>query len=62
MARLHVPGAKGGEMDAWQPVLVLLGVVIAGLGAVYGLGIWLAADRTPLEAAPFSPVISARPP
>lgn len=41
-------------MDAWQPVLVLLGVVGVGLGAVYGLAMWLAPVRSPLEAGPFS--------
>ncbi|MGC9539580.1 NADH-quinone oxidoreductase subunit A [Streptomyces sp. UG1] len=41
-------------MDAWQPLLVLLGVVVAGLAALYGLGLWLAADRTPLDSGPFS--------
>ncbi|MCL6734837.1 NADH-quinone oxidoreductase subunit A [Streptomyces neyagawaensis] len=41
-------------MDAWQSMLVLLGVVGAGLAALYGLGLWLAAARTPLETGPFS--------
>ncbi|MEV1079185.1 NADH-quinone oxidoreductase subunit A [Streptomyces sp. NPDC050211] len=41
-------------MDAWQPMLVLLGVVGAGLAILYGLGLWLAAARTPLETGPFA--------
>ncbi|MDX3525923.1 NADH-quinone oxidoreductase subunit A [Streptomyces sp. ID05-39B] len=41
-------------MDAWKPMLVLLGVVGAGLAGLYGLGLWLAAARTPLEAGPFA--------
>ncbi|WP_232107730.1 MULTISPECIES: NADH-quinone oxidoreductase subunit A [Streptomyces] len=41
-------------MDAWQPMLVLLGVVVAGLALLYGLGLWLAAGRTPLETGPFA--------
>ncbi|WP_308311455.1 hypothetical protein [Streptomyces sp. D2-8] len=41
-------------MDAWQPTLVLLGVVGAGLTALYGLGLRLAAVRTPLETGPFA--------
>ncbi|MEU3885067.1 NADH-quinone oxidoreductase subunit A [Streptomyces sp. NPDC029041] len=41
-------------MDAWQPMLVLLGVVGAGLAALYGLSLWLAAARAPLETGPFA--------
>ncbi|KDN76085.1 NADH-quinone oxidoreductase subunit I [Streptomyces olindensis] len=41
-------------MDVWQPMLVLLGVVGAGLAALYGLSLWLAAVRVPLEAGPFA--------
>ncbi|MGK5693912.1 NADH-quinone oxidoreductase subunit A [Streptomyces sp. URMC 128] len=41
-------------MDAWQPMLVLLGVVGAGLAGLYGLGLWLAAVRAPLETGPFA--------
>lgn len=41
-------------MNAWQAVLVLLGVVLAGLTALYGLGLWLAADRAVLDTGPFS--------
>ncbi len=41
-------------MDVWQPMLVLLGVVGAGLAALYGLSLWLAAVRAPLEAGPFA--------
>ncbi|MFI1953622.1 NADH-quinone oxidoreductase subunit A [Streptomyces xinghaiensis] len=41
-------------MDVWEPVLVLLGLVTGGLLLVRGVGLWLAADREPLEAGPFS--------
>ncbi|TRV80963.1 NADH-quinone oxidoreductase subunit A [Streptomyces sp. 130] len=41
-------------MDAWRSLLVLLGVVGAGLAALYGLGLYLAAVRTPLETGAFS--------
>ncbi|MEV6420822.1 NADH-quinone oxidoreductase subunit A [Streptomyces sp. NPDC051662] len=41
-------------MGGWQPVLVLLAVVVAGLVALYGLAAWLAVDRTPLETGPFA--------
>jgi NADH-quinone oxidoreductase subunit A len=41
-------------MDAWQPLLVLLGVTGAGRALLYGLGLWLAAGRAPLETGPFA--------
>ncbi|WP_432075374.1 NADH-quinone oxidoreductase subunit A [Streptomyces wuyuanensis] len=41
-------------MGAWQSVLVLAVVVGAGLAALYGLGLWLAVDRFPLESGPYS--------
>jgi NADH-quinone oxidoreductase subunit A len=47
-------------MNAWQPVLVLLGVVLGGLAALYGLGLWLAVDRTPLDTGPFSGGLTPR--
>ncbi|GAA1505801.1 NADH-quinone oxidoreductase subunit A [Streptomyces synnematoformans] len=41
-------------MAAWEPVPVLLGVVIGGLAALHGLGAWLRAGQRPLESGPFS--------
>jgi NADH-quinone oxidoreductase subunit A len=41
-------------MNAWEPVLVLLGVVAGGVAGLYGWSAWLAAARKPLEAGPFS--------
>ncbi|MFY1675777.1 MULTISPECIES: NADH-quinone oxidoreductase subunit A [unclassified Streptomyces] len=40
-------------MDAWRPILVLLGVVGAGILLLHGLGRWLAVDREPLRTTPF---------
>jgi len=41
-------------MSAWEPVLVLLGVVAGGVVGLYGWGAWLAVERRPLEAGSFS--------
>ncbi|WP_247702573.1 NADH-quinone oxidoreductase subunit A [Streptomyces sp. F63] len=40
-------------MDVWEPMLLLLGLAAGGLLLVRGVGLWLAADREPLEAEPF---------
>lgn len=41
-------------MSAWEPVLVLLGVMAGGVAALHGLGAWLRAGLRPLETGPFS--------
>jgi NADH-quinone oxidoreductase subunit A len=41
-------------MNAWEPVLVLLGVVTGGAVGLYGFSTWLATARKPLETGPFS--------
>ncbi|MFI9201576.1 NADH-quinone oxidoreductase subunit A [Streptomyces sp. NPDC053048] len=41
-------------VNAWEPVLVLLAVVLAGIGAVYGVGLWLSGAPDPVPAVPFS--------
>ncbi|WUT40463.1 NADH-quinone oxidoreductase subunit A [Streptomyces sp. NBC_00690] len=41
-------------MNAWPPILLLLGVALAGLVAVYALSMWLAPTRSTLDAQPFS--------
>ncbi|WP_373567851.1 NADH-quinone oxidoreductase subunit A [Streptomyces malaysiensis] len=40
--------------QAWEPVLVTLGVVAAAVVALYGLGLWLAGCGDPLRAGAFS--------
>ncbi|MGW5676514.1 NADH-quinone oxidoreductase subunit A [Streptomyces sp. NPDC003860] len=47
-------------MSAWEPVLVLLGVVAAGVALLYGGGAWLAVVRRPLVAEPFSGGLAPR--
>lgn len=41
-------------MSAWEPVPVLLGVVLGGVAALYGLAAWLRTVGRPLETGPFS--------
>ncbi|MEU3550856.1 NADH-quinone oxidoreductase subunit A [Streptomyces longwoodensis] len=41
-------------MNAWEPVLVLLCIVAAGLALLYGVRAWLSGAHSPLEAGPFS--------
>ncbi|AZM49805.1 NADH-quinone oxidoreductase subunit I [Streptomyces sp. WAC 06738] len=38
----------------WEPVAVLLGVVIGGVAALHGLGAWLRGGSGALESGPFS--------
>ncbi|WBB61709.1 NADH-quinone oxidoreductase subunit A [Streptomyces sp. WMMC500] len=38
----------------WEPVAVLLGVVVGGVAALHGLGAWLRGGRGTLESGPFS--------
>lgn len=47
-------------MTPWAPVLVLLGVTVAGLTAVYGAAAWLTAGRGPWPATSFSGGLPAR--
>ncbi|MEU1892864.1 NADH-quinone oxidoreductase subunit A [Streptomyces pristinaespiralis] len=47
-------------MDAWQALLVLLGVVLGGLCAVHGLSLWLGAGAESLEAGPFAGGVPSR--
>jgi NADH-quinone oxidoreductase subunit A len=41
-------------MEVWEPILVLLGVVVAGLGVLYGLGTLLNSAPEALSTGPFS--------
>lgn len=41
-------------LTAWPPILLLLGVVVAGLLLVYGVSMWLAPARSVADVAPFS--------
>ncbi|WP_407562361.1 NADH-quinone oxidoreductase subunit A [Streptomyces sp. 184] len=38
----------------WEPVAVLLGVVVGGIAALHGLGAWLRGGPGALESGPFS--------
>ena len=42
------------ESSDWQPVLLLLAVIVGGVALLYGAGGALAVVREPLHAGPFS--------
>lgn len=41
-------------VSVWEPVAVLLGVVVGGVAALHGLGAWLRGGAGALESGPFS--------
>ncbi|MGA4541702.1 NADH-quinone oxidoreductase subunit A [Uniformispora flossi] len=41
-------------VSVWEPTLVLLGVAVAGVAAVYGMNTLLSAQRSPLASPAFS--------